>query len=146
MTWLFWTLHLCQQHHIPSSTGFISLGSGYRMWYTWPPSSHTVAPLVTMPATWITKALYRQGMENNDGHDSKMEKQVSPGRSVRKHTKRNIKNGCWHMRTPTETHASRWIYIIGQWNSLQIQLPFDCPTTHLDSLHPSQHFPSHYAF
>lgn len=52
-------------------------GGGYQTWYSWPPSSYTVAPQVTMPATWITKALCHRDMENNDGHDSNIDKSDS---------------------------------------------------------------------
>lgn len=87
------------------------------MWYSWPPYSHTVATLVTMPATWITKAHCRQGVENNDGHDSNMEASWPLHEGTHKDTE-TLK-----MDVGTYTHAHKhiWVdaYTIGQWNPLQ---------------------------
>lgn len=81
------------------------LGGGYQTWHSWPSSSPTVAPLVTMPATWITKAQCRQRMERNDGHDSNMEILRLPWPlNEGTHKDKDIKNRCCHIHICEQMH------------------------------------------
>lgn len=128
-TCTFWPLSLCFTSGI-CLIDFIRLGAGYQTWHSWPPSSHTVAWLLTMSATWITKATREWHWWSRLKYGEK----VSPGYWTHKRH-RQQKNGR-HIHTP-----QAYTHVIGQIHNRTMKSPAKSIST-LTAPHYTPWFPS----